>query len=146
MSEVGPRDIYAPDGTLNISKLAAVYVEKCCRFKDRDDDLHWSYEIASNIVRDDAEMAWRFMLAAIKFLTTSEQACILAAGELENMIFHHGTSLVEQIENEAKRNARFRYVLSGVWPQGKTDDIWQRILAVRAAGPDIDAGDALPSN
>ena len=29
--------------------------------------------------------------------------------------------MIDTIESEARRNPRFRYVLTGVWPQGKSE-------------------------
>jgi len=76
------------------------------------------------------------------------QVVMLAAGPLDDLIADHGDAAIERIEREARHSARFRFALTGVWPQdnGKTP-IWARVEAARAAAmpSGIDAGGPLPA-
>lgn len=132
------------DGDFDVSKLATAYVANCCSFEN-DAHGHWSYDCAGTLVRDDAENGWLFLLKVVDALQRQEQAVLLAAGEAENLIYHHGDILIDRIEDQAKESPRFRFVLSGIWPQGQEESVtWQRVLVARSDGPEIDAGDPLP--
>lgn len=93
-------------------------------------------EIVANLIFDaEIDLVWAFLRAATARATTDRQLAMLAAGPLEDLIARHGASVIDRVEHLARRAPRFRYLLSGVWPQGRRDtDIWRRIEAARRPG------------
>lgn len=55
-----------------------------------------------------------------------------AAGPLEDLLAEHGTSIIDAVEAEAKRDRRMFWTLGGVWQNSMADDIWLRVQ--QAAG------------
>ncbi len=87
------------------------------------------------------------VLACLRHITTPDQASLLAAGPLEDVIADHGPMVIGLAETLSRQSARFRYLLSGVWPRGQDVDgpVWHRVMAARAPGPGMDAGTGLPA-
>jgi hypothetical protein len=77
------------------------------------------------------ESLWQFIIAAYKREMLDIAVASLAAGPLEDLLAHHGADYIEQVETLARQDPKFRHLLGGVWKNAMTDDIWQRIEAVR---------------
>ncbi len=135
------------DGQFNPGKLASAY--RTHVLNDRSETgkggTHWSFSCMGELIDTDPMLALDLVLRLAAQIDEDEEAGSLAAGPLEDLIACHGETVIDRIEAEARTSARFRYLLSGVWPQRQQDGpIWQRVLAARAAGPDMDLGDRLP--
>lgn len=90
------------------------------------------------------EFLWLFIRQLTQSATTKYQLGMIAAGPLEDLISSADPAYIDKIEILARKSKRFRYLLTGVWPQGRRDSIaWQRIETARAAimqsGIDSDA-------
>lgn len=112
-----------------------------------EDDFPWSALCVFEL-RGYPEEAWTFIRKALAGAETVWQVVMLAAGPLEDLIAEHGEAVIERIEREARHSARFRFALTGVWPQGHGHNpIWARVEAARAASmaTGIDAGGPLPA-
>jgi hypothetical protein len=55
----------------------------------------------------------------------------LAAGPVESLLANHGEMTICWIEDEAKKNQRFRMMLGDVWRNLISDEVWQRIQRVK---------------
>ena len=82
-------------------------------------------------VLDTPEIAWEAILKILKGGLTPEQLANLAAGPLESLLGYHGTQFIDRVENEARRNPSFNYLLGGVWKGGMSKDIWERVKKAR---------------
>lgn len=80
---------------------------------------------------DEPEIVWLAILEIVGRDLTVEQKSLLAAGPLETLLAWHGIDFIERIEIEAKKNAKFKYLLGGVWKQEMPSEIWDRILKAR---------------
>ncbi|MYM56010.1 DUF6869 domain-containing protein [Thalassovita mangrovi] len=138
----------APEGLFDVSWVAHSYLEHIARSENHEakaEALFWSYNCISDLVEDTPEIAFQIVLILADGLTSPRQASIVAAGFLEDIIVKHGPTFIDRIEEIAYRSPRFRYVLSGVWPQGEQDSaVWKRIAAIRENGPHIDKDSVLP--
>jgi hypothetical protein len=56
---------------------------------------------------------------------------LLAAGPLEDLLAHHGELWIDRVEAQAQADPKFNYLLGGVWQNQMTEDVWQRVQAVR---------------
>ena len=139
-------DAAPPEDVDTIEALAALWLANH-READRDtDDLPWSAQCVFELDRY-PELLWQFCVMALDLAENRWQVTLLAAGPLEDLIARDGAEFIDRIEELARRSARFRYALSGVWPQGKgATATWKRVEAARAAGmaQGIDTDTPLP--
>ena len=138
----------APNNVFGPALLADARLEYLTWF-DRDqaraEQVAWSFLCLFTLVQDDPERAFEVILHMVERAQTKDNAIDIGCGDLEDLIATHGAAFVDRIETLARRSPRFRWVLSGVWPQGKADTpVWARIAALQAAGPHMDRGDDLP--
>jgi hypothetical protein len=97
---------------------------------DRSLPEFWAVSELDKLVYSEPEAAWDLILElAQRDLNDLGIAC-LAAGPLEDLIQHHGPQFVERIEQCAHSDAKFRYLLGGVWESGEPE-VWSRVTAVR---------------
>lgn len=127
-------------GLLDPDLLASAWIEGIASAgSGSEEEQHWSYGCLADIVESRPDLGLDVVLLACAKMTTAEEAAILAAGPLEDLIAEHGAAVIDRIETEARKSVRFRYLLTGVWPQGQRDsDAWRRVENARREGPHID--------
>ena len=87
--------------------------------------LDWSLE-------RDTEQLWQFILAAYKRKEMSQKAAaVFAAGPIEDLLAFDGTRFIDRVEELARKDPRFNWLLGGVWRNAMTDDVWQRVQSIR---------------
>jgi hypothetical protein len=74
--------------------------------------------------------AWQAILAVLKDPRAEPYLGVLAAGPLEDLLSSHGPEFITRIENEAKSNPKFSWLLGGVWQSDIPDNIWVRVQSV----------------
>jgi hypothetical protein len=96
--------------------------------------LFWAVEKFMELVHMDEipEEYFQAILEVLKRDPGDKVLGVLAAGPLEDLIHYHGSQYIDRIEEEARRNPKFRHLLGGVWQSG-TPDIWIRIERARGA-------------
>lgn len=83
------------------------------------------------IIRNEAVTAWNLILRTIEKNSSEKSLSMLAAGPVEDFIKFHGCNFIELIEEEAKKNSKFRWLLGGVWKGETNNEIWHRIEQIR---------------
>ena len=56
---------------------------------------------------------------------------MIAAGPLEDLIAGYGAIYINRVEELARKNPRFNYLLGGVWKNSSSEDIWERVEKAR---------------
>ena len=84
-----------------------------------------------NLPYEDPATCWMVVKEIVKRDLTPEQYANLAAGLLETLLSLHGETYISEVEELAKVDTRFNYLLGGVWQCLMPDDIWNRIVAIR---------------
>jgi hypothetical protein len=79
----------------------------------------------------DTDQLWRFVLAAYRREMSPIAAAVLAAGALEDLLAFDGAKYIERVEELARTDRIFNWLLGGVWRSSMTDDVWQRVQSVR---------------
>lgn len=79
----------------------------------------------------EGEHLWQFITAAYKRDLSDKAIAALAAGPLEDLLAKQGPEFIERIEELARKDPQFNYLLGGVWRNTMTDEIWQRVQAAR---------------
>lgn len=134
-----------PEDLRTVEALATLWLADNA-VERQDDDVPWSVLCVLELGSHPDEV-WTFLCKALAAAETVWQVVMLAAGPLEDLIADHGGAFIDRIEREARRSARFRFALTGVWPQGnRQSPVWARVEAARAVAmaTGIDAGGPLP--
>jgi hypothetical protein len=79
----------------------------------------------------EGEHLWQFMSAAYKRELSDKAVAILAAGPLEDLLANQGAEYIERVEELARRDPKFNYLLGGVWRSSMTDEVWERVQKIR---------------
>lgn len=136
----------APEGIHTVEALADLWLLEHLTDDGDPEDMAWSdlcvFELDAH-----PEILFAFCLRAIRKAENAWQVGLLAAGPLEDLLIAAGPEFIERIEDQARRSARMRYALTGVWTQDLPDEsVQDRIEAARLAATDagLDLGGPLP--
>lgn len=119
---------------IEINQLADSWVADCEEDKtiDYDEDNPSAWKIVSDFELDDQhEMLWRFVLAAYTKNMSGRVFAILAAGPLEDLLAHFGTTYIDRVETLARQDPKFNELLGGVWKNAMSEEVWERVTSVR---------------
>lgn len=88
-----------------------------------------------DIIRSDHNKAWHLIqLIFISCQDDFEKAC-LASGPLEDLLAKHGDLVIDNVEMAASTSEEFRELLFGVWRNGISSSIWQRVKNAAGSAP-----------
>ena len=73
------------------------------------------WEQVDEIIDRDPEMGWLLVLDLVEAAPDDLVLANIAAGPLENLLNNSSDLLVDRVDNEARRNPKFRRCLTGVW-------------------------------
>ncbi len=77
------------------------------------------------------EELWQFVIRRFEREMSDKAFGSLAAGPLEDLLGFFGELYIDRIEELARKNPRFNYLLGGVWQHLSSDDVWARVEKVR---------------
>lgn len=80
---------------------------------------------------EEPEVVWQAISQILQRDLTEDQTALLAGGPLEDLLARHGSVFIDRVEEEAKLNPRFNYLLGGVWRHEMPQEIWERITKAR---------------
>lgn len=94
-----------------------------------------------DLLEDDPKLAWEAIKVVVGHYTeedlfskirTEAQVVVgqLAAGPLEDLLSERGAEFISEIEQEARKDRRFRWALGGVWQSTTPDNLWARVQKV----------------
>jgi hypothetical protein len=78
----------------------------------------------------DPEDCWSALLAVLRKTKDEWVLGMLAAGPLEDLLEDSGTKFIDRIENEARTNPTFCWMLHHIYESGPPE-VWARIEAIR---------------
>ena len=89
----------------------------------------WAWEGLQELVKDDPEKAWQAIEMLACHPNADDVLDSIAAGPLEDLLAAHGARFVARVEQQARRDDRFRACLGGVWlnPEDVPEDILRRL-------------------
>jgi len=93
-----------------------------------------AFEQFEGAVAQDPELAWQ---AILNVLEQSENEFVLenlAAGPLETLIGRHAAGFIDRVEQRARVDERFRWLLGGVWQGLIPQEFWQRVERAQGDG------------
>ncbi|MGL4239026.1 DUF6869 domain-containing protein [Tabrizicola sp.] len=144
-----PEELLNVPNELTVEQFSLLYVDfhpEEAPESDPKQEITWVWDLMFHMCRKAPVLALECVVNASRQPITEFQASCISAGALEDIIADHGPDVIDRIEALANESARFRYMLSGVWPRGqdKAGEIWQRVLRAREPGPDMDQGAPVP--
>ena len=113
---------------------------------------HWPDDLAddfSEIISchfDDPEKALAYVVIAASQSNDASFLGLMACSNLENVLFEPKPELLERIIAEARKSARFRWLLSHPFKVAVADQAWEAIEPFRVTGPHEEPSyDTLPA-
>jgi hypothetical protein len=98
---------------------------------ERDSDW-WAIEkVMDWSLERESENLWQFVLAVYRRNVTDKVLAVLAAGPLEDLLAYDGANYIDRVEELAGKDAKFNWLLGGVWRNSMTDEVWDRVQAAR---------------
>jgi len=98
----------------------------------RSEALFWTFDLWIDAAENDPELCWRLILAVLAKDPDEHVIAALAAGPMEDLLTKHGPDFIARVE-DAATNPRVRQMLAGVWRNGISQEIWDRVLKARGA-------------
>jgi len=87
--------------------------------------------IIPKVIVGASDRLWPFILEAYKRDLPDKMIAVLAAGPLEDLLDKRGEDFIDRIEELARTDPKFKDLLGGVWRTTMTEEVWQRVQAVR---------------
>jgi hypothetical protein len=107
----------------DFDELAQAYFEFWRLFLSKDraerlrsDDYHWALDEVDDLVEVQPSEALPVLVALADAAPDEHALGLLGAGDLENLINHHGSdTVIDDVVSAARRNPRFRKALAVAW-------------------------------
>jgi len=97
-----------------------------------DEANSWAFfEVLDWALEGEGEKLWPFILKVYKHDLPENVMAVLAAGPLEDLLAKRGEDYIDRVEELARKDPKFSYLLGGVWRNSMTDEVWERVKAVR---------------
>ena len=110
---------------------AWIALAKADKNSNEYDKNFWAQSEMWELNYDNPEKAWDFILRILKKDHSRPVVEQLSAGPLENLLAEYGDKFIERVETEASNNPDFGLLLTGVWQNTMSDEVWERVLAAR---------------
>jgi hypothetical protein len=79
----------------------------------------------------EADRLWLFILTTYRRNISERVISVLAAGPLEDLLARHGSIFIARVEELARQDQKFNFLLGGVWQNTMADEVWMRVQAAR---------------
>ena len=138
---------FTAGGTFDPQRLARAFlkIKTAGEADEAGDDSSHAFDCIDEMVKDAPGTAVAFLLAALDVCETGAQVAELGAGPLETLLKAHGLAVISDLEREARKHAKVRYLLSSTWGQSQIDPgVWDRLVIAVAPGPVMDADGRTP--
>jgi hypothetical protein len=117
---------------MNIEKLSKEWIGAYTNNEKEVEDLHWAVEYEMNLtMNENYEELWEFIKHTYQQKLPQKVISILAADPMEDLLANAGEQYIKQIEELARKDSSFNYLLGGVWQNETPADVWMRVLKIR---------------
>jgi hypothetical protein len=119
---------------LDRDAVIAGYIRHALAGSEDSADFWACDTLNQSVTRLPAEEAWDLVVSLLR-RAPDEILGNIAAGPLEDLVRKHGVALVDWIDGESRRDARFRFALGRIWlRRGELPDgVETRIVAASDA-------------
>lgn len=99
---------------------------------DHEKELNsWVDEALFAAMQHDADYAFKIVEAINELDAKQTQIEVFAAGPVEDLLVHHGESVIQKVVALASIDDNFAKVLGGVWKRNMADKVWDLVLKYR---------------
>ncbi|MGI9241581.1 MAG: DUF6869 domain-containing protein [Verrucomicrobiales bacterium] len=91
----------------------------------------WANEALKEAIYHDPDYAFEIIEAIHALDPEHKQVEEFAAGPLEDLLSYQGVMTIDRIEQKARQDPSFAFVLGGVWQGSTPDSIWERVEKCR---------------
>ncbi len=120
------------ENKLNVNELSKEWIGAYTKEERNGDDLHWAVECVMNLTyKSNYDDLWNFIKHTYKQDIPQKIISILAAGPLEDLLSKAGEKYIDDVEELARNDPRFNYLLGGVWQNETSAEVWMRVLKAR---------------
>ena len=140
---------FTAGGTFDPQRLARAYLK--IRPTDdaaggEDDGSMQAFDCVDEMMHNAPGPSVAFILAALDACQTGALVAILGAGPLETLLKAQGLAVIGDLEREAGKHAKVRYLLSATWGRDHIDaGVWERLVVAVAPGPVMDGDPRTPA-
>ena len=93
-------------------------------------ELQWAYNAVDDMIVDRPEESWQLILAVRRINKSEMVEQMLAAAVFEDLMSVYGATLIDRVEEEAKRDPSFVGVIRSSYRAHMTEDVWSRLKAI----------------
>lgn len=91
----------------------------------------WANEALREAIYNDADYAFLIIEGIHELDPEQKYVEEFAAGPVEDLLAYQGVMLIDRIEQKARKDGSFAFVLGGVYQNAMPDNIWTRVKACR---------------
>lgn len=113
---------------MKVKELADMWIEY---HHTDNDELFKAVTKLERMVESDEERAWRVILTILKTDNCDAIISNLAAGPVEDILVHHGDTLIDKVEVKTEKDPDFKKVIMEVWQNEMPSDIWDRVVLLQ---------------
>lgn len=117
----------------------AIYCES--GFDEWPDELEDAFEDIISCFHDDPEKAFAYVIIGVSRSDDPKFLGLLGAGPLEDILDDPSDDLLERVVAEARKSARFRWLLSHPFKVAVAARVWDAIEEFRITGPHEEPSD-----
>jgi len=119
----------------NIESLIKSYI-KYSKDSKKYENRFWAWEKVHDYVDEEPEIGFMIILKLIEEAGEDKILANIAAGTLEDFVKKHHMEYFDKIENELRRNPKFRRCMTGVWlysgfPKDKIERIRKYVNTIK---------------
>jgi hypothetical protein len=113
------------------SWISLQYTKRRDRTSDEYEKLFWAFDEVDDLCTTSPNEAWEFILSVWKEDQSNVIAENLSAGPLEDLLSMHGETVIDRVEDMARKDPSFAFLLGGVWRNKMSEAVWSRVMAIR---------------
>jgi hypothetical protein len=114
-------------------EIAFAWIDERKNYEDRKrTNSLWALASLDSICAKDPARGLRIIEGICSKDCSAPVIEVLAAGPMEELLVKHGPKIIEQVEEVAGRNPRFKELLGGVWQRETESGVWERVVAARS--------------
>ena len=99
--------------------------------KEKDEIFDKEYCEIDAIRFKSPEKLWAIILRVHALTNDPEVLAVLSAGLLEDLLAQFPYQSIDWVEEQARKDPRFKKLLRGVWQNLMPDEIWERLQKLR---------------
>jgi hypothetical protein len=129
------RALDRPDANILVEQIDAFIAHHAAGDSEWPNDRAEDFGEIITCFRDDPNRALAYVVLAASRTDDGEFLVMMGAGPLEDVLYDPSDELLERVVAEARKSARFRWLLSVPYKVAIAQRAWQAIEIFRVTGP-----------